>query len=296
MNWNPNVVVFGPGGIKGLLEIGALQAIEDFRPQWIDNFEIVAGVSIGAYIGLMMVSGYKSQDIIEDGLVIDLFHDISSLSLPDLWSRQEFLTKHGIFSTAPIRHRLEFRLKEKFGLVPTLHQLFLATGIELMTTTMELNTGVQYLSHRTNPNLSCIDAVLNSINIPLAFEKIQNGSKIYIDGAFGNPYPVDQYDNGTNQILGILIMNKTIEIESETRNIKTLLQYLFRCLNSPIHTIRDHNLQHASSNCRHLILEWPAMYDPLGLTQSEATKASMIIEGYRRAQKFILGEIKEKIE
>lgn len=282
MDWIPNVLLLGPGGIKGLLEVSAIMAIEDLQPSWMENLNVIGGVSVGAYIALELCAGYTSKDILLDGLLVNLFRDICNLSLKDVIQNQ------GILSNQPIRERLSTRLSDRFGFVPTMHQLYMITGIEFMAVTVGHKTGVRYLNYQTEPNLSVVDAVMRSINIPFLFEKL-SVDDIYIDGAFGNPYPVDQYDNGINNILGIIIESIPSE-EEGVGDIQPIFKYLFESLNSSIRALRTNLIAKASNRCRHLILRWAATYDPLGMRIDEVTKAQMIVHGYSEARKFISRE------
>jgi len=282
MNWTPNVLVLGPGGIKGIIEIGAIMAIEEYRPKFIPNLNVICGVSIGAVIGLLITAGYTSNDILLDGMLIDLFRDISNISIQDVLSNQ------GVFSSEPIRERLTQRMTDKFGIVPSLQQLYMFTGIEFMTVTVGHKSGVLYLSYKNFPNLSVVEAVIRSINIPMAFSRLEIDNDVFIDGAFGNPYPVDQYDFGNNKILGVLICPADEEADkSEESPLSAIFRYLAKTLHSSIRALRESKLNGASSRCKHLILKWPSSFDPLGINLTNELRAKMLITGYQATQKFL---------
>lgn len=300
MDFDPNVLVLGPGGIKGFLQIGAVMALDHYKPGWRKNLSTISGVSIGSIIGLYIVCDLSMNDLVLDSLNIDLFKDLSNLSIKEFLSKQNVVSKQGLLSNEPIKNQISDRIRNKFGYIPTFKQLYMSTGIEYMVVTVNLNTGVEYINHKNFPDLSVVDGILRSINIPGAFHQIKEGKDIYIDGAFGNPYPIDQYDQSDNKILGIV--NKTITInnsEDETEDgIISLLKYFSRSINSSMGITRDRNIENASHRCRHLIIEWPSVFDPLGLTITRELKAEMLIHGYDIGKKYlgIVSIEKEKID
>ena len=52
--WPPEVIVIGPGGCKGFLELGALLYLE--KEGYLRSVKTYAGVSVGAVISLLIVS------------------------------------------------------------------------------------------------------------------------------------------------------------------------------------------------------------------------------------------------
>ena len=70
----------------------------------------------------------------------------------------------------------------------------------------------------SHPEVSCIDATLFSMNIPFLFHKLIYQGKHHVDGVLANPYPVDFYDNGETNILGIYLKNKQ-EVESSSKRV-----------------------------------------------------------------------------
>ncbi len=76
--WQPTVVVIGPGGMKGLLELGFLARIQ--RSHVLDTVETYIGVSIGAIISILRIVGYTWKKIAEIGINFDLFRSLGNLN------------------------------------------------------------------------------------------------------------------------------------------------------------------------------------------------------------------------
>lgn len=269
--FRPEIVVLGPGGYKGFLELGALLHLE--KEHFLSDVQTYVGVSVGAVVGLLLVSGYSVVDIIAEAVETNLFQDVSHLNF------EEIKTNTGLISNDSIKAKLSQMVTKKFGFVPTLNQLYMATGLVLVTVSMNIDTNTpEYFSKETEPALSCIDSVLLSMNIPFLFYKMRYKGCVFIDGAFGNPYPVDLYDDGKRDILGIYI-----ETEDESASP---ISYLYRILNSSIHQIKDRIRRSSSSRCRHLVLK-SHIIDVTGITVDIKAKSDMIMAGHRTAENFV---------
>ena len=281
VSWQPTVLVLGPGGAKGFLELGALLVLE--REHILEGIQHYVGVSVGAVIALLLVAGYTVTEIISEAIDTNLFHDISCINL------SEAKANSGLISNRPVKDKLVSRLEAKFGFVPTLSRLYTATGLKLTCVTMNLDKDrAEYISKETDPSLSCVDAVMLSMNIPLLFYKIKHMREgkhcVYIDGAFGNPYPVDQYDDGETDILGISIVGSR-SINSVSVDSSVLL-YLYKIIDSSMVHTRRKIKEMSSSRCRHLELLTPTL-DTTGLTLDMRAKSAMVLQGYRTAEKFL---------
>lgn len=277
MEWMPEVLVLGPGGMKGFLELGALLVLE--KEKILDNINRYIGVSVGAIIALHLLIGFKVDEIISIALDTSIFEDITNID------PKSIKKNGGIISNHHIRDILISNIKKKLGFIPTMKQLYSVTQCNLVCVTMNIDKDeVEYISHETEPSLSCIDAVLMSMNIPLLFYKIKFRDSIYIDGAFGNPYPIDYYDDGKTNILGIYIKSKVPD------NIKSVddsnIWYIYKILFSSMNQNREIIMKRSSDKCRHLEL-LSSTVDTSGITLDHKAKADMISCGYHDAYKFL---------
>jgi predicted acylesterase/phospholipase RssA len=219
--WTPDTLVLGPGGIRGFMELGALLAFE--QEGHLNDITTVVGVSVGALIGLLFTAGLTVGEIIDTALHVDFFEDVESIiqilkSDKPYNAFSRFPTvrdRKGLLSNDVVKKELQRQLIAKFGFTPSLHQLYLATGIKFIATSMNLRQRQPvYLSYETDPDLSVIDAVLLSMNIPLIFYQLRYKGDLHIDGAFANPYPVDLFRNTDKRILGLSILSSSTEQSS----------------------------------------------------------------------------------
>lgn len=278
--WYPEAIVLGPGGMKGFLELGALIGLDERG--YLKEVHTYVGCSVGAIIGLLLVAGYKPIDIVNDAMNTNIFKDILYIELKDLQKKKENV---GLLSSQELRTILTSKLKEKFGMIPTLRQLYMATGLTLITVALNLDKDeMEYLSWKTEPDLSCIEATLLSMNIPFIFYKIKYKSHIYIDGAFGNPYPVDIVDDGKTRVLGISITTKHPYIYDSTDDDN--LRYVYKVINASMTQIKKRIEKSCSPACKHLTLYSPSM-DTTGLTFDTNVKVSLLMLGYNTAKQFV---------
>ena len=283
-NWRPSVLVLGPGGVKGFLELGALLILE--KEKYLDNIKTYVGVSIGSILSFLIVTGYTITEIIKEAMDFDLFQDISILSLGDIKKAFVQAKKNaGLLPHNKIKEKLSQLMIEKFNRVLTLKELYMATGLELVTITTNLDKDIaEYLSWKTYPNLSAVEAVLMSMNIPLLFYQIIYGedNDVYIDGAFSNPYPIDQYDDKKTDILGIYIATPK---KTEKPIGTDICYYLYKIISSGMVQLRKRNKKMASARCKHLKLT-TAIIDTVGIAVTFDAKCQMIYNGYFTAKRF----------
>jgi len=291
--WFPRVLVIGPGGVQGLKVLGFLAPLEDAKfLRYIDTY---CGVSVGAIISLLIVAGYQIREIVGEASNLNIFKDLENLTL------QSIVEHRGFISNEPVRSRLIHLLVNKFGNVPTLRGLYLQTGKSLVTVTLNAtDEQCVMMSPHTHPHISCVDAVMFSMNIPFVFYQLVHNGKTYVDGALANPYPVDYFDDGNTNILGIYIksnMNKPppapvrtapiIMQKIDTQAPISVGSYSYKIIHALMDQRRNHIMQSVSNRCKHVVLDINANIDPIGCTIGVQEKANMLVEGFNSGKEFI---------
>jgi predicted acylesterase/phospholipase RssA len=296
--WHPRVLVIGPGGIQGLKALGFLSPVEDAGLlKYVDTY---CGVSVGAIITLLMVAGYQIREIVGEAASLNIFKDIENLTI------QSIVENKGFMSNEPVRRRLIQLIVNKFGTVPTLRGLYLQTGKAFIAVTLNAtDEECVMMDPFTYPHVSCVDATMFSMNIPFVFYQLIYNGKTYVDGALANPYPIDYFDDGATNILGIYIksnLNKTPAVPDQ-RPRPAILQriseaslapgpipmgiYSYKIVHSLMDQRRNHILRDASDKCRHVCLETGDTIDPLGYEIKVEEKAQMLVEGFNQGKEFI---------
>ena len=262
--WKPDVIVIGPGGKNTYIEMGALLKLE--KEGYLREVKHYIGCSSGAVIATLLVIGCSVEEIITETLKMNMLQDIMDIdSLQDVVKEDK----------SKVENALREKIRGKIGRDPTFEQLYMATGIKL--TIVVHNTTKdrpEYMNYITEPNLSCITAVMMSKAIPIIQRRTYKGYE-YIDGAFGNPYPVDVVDNGENEILGLYVRN-------ENQGKSHMINFLYRIAYASLNQLRTRIIKHSSDKCKHL-----------GFTaniKDEITnkvKSQMVKDGYEQTGEFI---------
>lgn len=264
---NPRVLVIGPGGVKGFLILGCLLPLEEM----LHKVDTYCGVSIGSPIALLLICGYTIKEIITIANKIDFFKNLFYFNL------QSTVNHQGLISNHLIRKKLTKLVLKKLGSIPTLYELYMKTGKSLITVTLNMtDERTEYWGPSTHGSESVIDAVIYSMNIPFIYYQLIHHDKLYVDGALGNPYPIDYFDDGQTEILGLYI--KTVYEES------TITNYVYKSFDAAIEQRRVSIIQNASSRCRHI--ELLTTFNNV-LTTTIKHKAEMLIAGQQAGLDFL---------
>lgn len=270
----PRVLVIGPGGIKGLKALGFLSPLE--QNGILNHVDTFCGVSVGAILSLLMISGYEIREIIGEATSLNLFQQLDTLNI------RQMIENKGVISNEPIRRRLSELMLLKFGSIPTLHGLYMFTGRSLITVTLNAtDEECVMMGPTTHPSVSCVDAVMFSMNIPFVFYQLIYLGKTYVDGALGNPYPVDYFDDGRTNILGIYMKAKNINKEP-LRTVEYANKIVHSLMDQMYIKIRDNS----SDRCRHVCLD-ATDADTIGLGMRIEDKAKLLVEGYNEGKEYI---------
>lgn len=219
-NHHPQGLILGPGGIKGLLELGALSFLE--RVNLLNLIDTVVGVSVGAIIGFLLSIEYTSDQIIEEALQLKLFDNLLSFNLHRL---RDILIKRGLVDPRQIQDVLDRLVIDKYGYVPNLQDLYMLTGVNFVCVALNLTRGrPEFFDYLRHPTILCTEAIMLSCNIPGFFQPVFYQGDRYVDGAFANPYPVDYFSNYPDLdnylVLGIYIdLPELIPPSDQSRNL-----------------------------------------------------------------------------
>lgn len=288
-SWNPRVLVIGPGGLKGLKALGFLSPLEDSGV--LEYADTYCGVSVGSLICLLIICGYPIREIVGEAVKMDIFKEVGSFDF------RSVMENKGFISSEPVRKRLTQLIINKFGNIPTLYGLYMMTGKAFISVTLNATDETcVMLNPFDNPNMSCVDATMFSMNVPFVFYQLVHNGKTYVDGALANPYPVDYFDDGQTNILGIYM--KTTQSKSNPvshgsgiiLHVETAKIPIGSYYSRMIHSLFDHRyydiVHHASDKCKHVCLD-VAPDDMFGFNVSMERKASMLIEGFNEGKSFL---------
>lgn len=271
--WKPEVLILGPGGVKGFMLLGSLLFFEN--TQILSNVHTIVGVSIGSLIGLLYVIGCSVVEMLELAL---------STSIMDIFmtSKLSEITKgNGLFSHDLFRLKLSSKLIERFGLVPTLKQLYMMSGYNFVSVVTNLDQErPEYLSHETEPDLSVIEAVLMSINIPIFFHMYKYKKNLYIDGGIACPIPIEKYDDGNTDILIMILKDDKIDPQS------SFINYFIKIIQFMVNREEKRLMCGISNRCKYITFTSTETREPIGFELKFENRVSMVISGYIKSYEF----------
>jgi predicted acylesterase/phospholipase RssA len=284
--WVPRVLILGPGGIKGFEMLGFLTPLEDAGIlKHIDTF---CGVSIGSIIALLYITGYTIREIVFEATKLNIFSDLYNLDI------KTSLFNKGVVSNDKIKNRLSNLIYDKLGSIPSLFDLYKLTGKSFVS--VSLNTTDQesiIMDPFTHPNVPCIDACMYSINIPFVFYQLYYNNKLMIDGAFANPYPINYFDDGNTNILGLYVSSKKSinlnivnNIEDEEFNEISVLDYIDKIINYLMELIKNNYIDNSSSKCKNVQI-FTLLNNTFKYDINIEEKAKMLVNGYNEGRFFI---------
>ena len=215
------------GGAKGAYEVGVWKALAEAGVR----FDAVAGTSVGALNGAMMVMGELEQAVrlwenirfsqvfdVDDVQMKNLYdHKLSELDIKSLCKDVLAMIRDGGLDITPLRHLLsEWVDEEKIRNSPK--KFFLVTYS--LTDKKELDIDADELEEGRLQ-----DMLLASAYVPL-FQRKKLGGKEYVDGSVHNIVPISSLlERGYREIIMIRIfgvgVEKRIEIPADA-NIITI--------------------------------------------------------------------------
>lgn len=213
-----NVLVLSSASERGLLQLGNLQYL--YEHDLLQNITKYVSTSAGSIISLLLILEYSPIEILSY-----IFNDNIVLETINI---KNFISEFGLKSPDKFFSIIEEMILNKLDYLPSLSELYKHYGKSLYCVTYNLTENTtEYLSYLTYPDLSCIDAIKMSCNIPIIFPKIIYNNCFYIDGAIFDHYPVNfakSIANENENILGIDVETLHIYINPSFCNIFQYLQ------------------------------------------------------------------------
>ncbi len=214
-------LVLSSGGTFGLYQLGILHYL--YENQCLKSLRKFIGTSIGSVIGLLLSLNFAPIDIL--AFIISRkthFESTEGFSLKNL------ITDFGFKDPSFFFDEVENLILSKIEYIPSLLELKEDFQREFYSTTYNLTMSkTEYLSFSTYPDMSCMDAIKMSCNIPLIFPKIIYNNCYYLDGAVCNHFPIKFAEKISDKIIGIAINCKHTPLyptESFTKYIQEIIK------------------------------------------------------------------------
>ena len=217
-----NILVMSGGGIKGIGHIGALKALQDLN--YLSNINIIAGTSIGALLGFMLVIGYKPDELFNFIMIFDI-QKIFSIVPANIFKYYGLDNGDNIMLVIS-----KLIIAKKLDPEITFIELYKKTLIKLIITSSCINDKkIYYFSHETYPNMQVLKAIRMSISIPIYFAPVTYENQIYIDGGCIDNYPIQLFNNDLDNVIGLYV-SANYSYTQNINNIEDFLTNMIQCL------------------------------------------------------------------
>lgn len=218
-----NMIICG-GGINGIAIVGALY--EFMNKDLIKNFNTFMGISVGALISLLLVTGYNKDEI------MNIFLDIEMEEFSD-FKITRFLKDYGLDNGENIKKLLKALLIYKeYSPDLTFQELLTKTNKNLIIVGTNVNLGRPIFYNAKNfPNKKIVDAIRVSVSFPGIYTPVIDGDHFLVDGGILEPYPIDYFDD-PETVIGFLIKNNIPNCEKiKHYNTDSLESYYMSIIN-----------------------------------------------------------------
>lgn len=202
-------IVFGAGGVRGIAQIGILQALSEngIKPA------CISGASSGALVGALAASGMTPEEIYTDIRKLKAFNILPSFPNP--------LGK-GLFTTTRLHKRLERYMGKKT--IAELEIPFCCAATSLGNGELRIFDG----------DTEAVSAVLASCCIPGIFKPEVIDGVPYIDGGMVASNPIDAIRRYEPDVIVAIDTRCTVTKDRTFRNFAGVLWQMYEIMNDDI--------------------------------------------------------------
>lgn len=270
---NYETLVLSGGGFKGIAQLGCLHYLHSSNQ--LDYITDYIGTSIGSIICYLLIIGYKPIEIFEYISKTDItpeINNILSLCLYNIKNIKEIINiiiKNGIVNYDKINNILKQMTFDKLYFIPTLEELYFMfnkklTCISYRFKKNEIPTSVCNISYTNFPNLSCLDALRMSCNIPIIFGEFIYEEYTYMDGGLIDNFSINM---NNKKYIGISLLGDSM-LESDN-----IFVYLVGIIQLPMYVREKSKLKNNSNIIRLNVNE-------ISYNASYEDKLKLFNEGY----------------
>lgn len=275
------VLVLGGGATKGLIVLGALQALHDAN--LLRGVKKYYGTSVGTMISYLLAIGYTPVEVLIYLTTHDVTQKLQNMSLMSAFKNE------GAIQYTPIQEALEEMTMLKLGCKQvTLQELHDKYGKDLIVCTYNLSRSApEYIDRTTCPDLPCLTAIRMSSNIPLVFPRFKHEGCYYLDGAIFDNFPIvfaKTREGSDTKIIGLPML----KVHSSITDATNVLEYMLRVMYIPVEEIimRDCLSCVHDSNVALLQLEDSFTISLTSFNVSANEKFDMFSAGYAQGNKW----------
>lgn len=263
-----NTLILSGGGVRGFGLLGTLQYL--MLNKYLDNVQKFIGVSIGAILSVIIILGYEPTEIIIKFIQCNYFKQLGSYSII------QALKGNGFLSFDDFKKILEELILEKVDHIPTLEELHSLFGKEFICLTFNYTLRKEVvLSRKTHPDLSILDALRMTSNVPFIFDPFVHEDNVYFDGFLSNNFPINLI---LEDDICIAISCVKTEWKDDSQNLETW-KLIWNLLLLPLYQLQDIKNKPYRKQCDIIELNL-SQYTMLDYKLKPKVMLDMFSEGY----------------
>ena len=271
-------LVIQGGGMYGFYHLGALSYLQENG--YLNNIKNFSGSSIGAIICYLIIIGCSPIEIL-----LTLHTNQITQKLKDSFNLKNILENKGIFDFSILRNALNDVTRQKLGKEITMIDIKKMFKKNFSICTFNYTKKeIEYITHETNPDMNCIDALQCSASIPLIFDWYDYDGYIYVDGGFVDNFPID-HSYIVGNILGLTIMHTCNDNEkSDAINLPDIFTFMYEMFNFPRYQKVKRQID--KNNLYNIKIENEKKFTGFSFGLSPNTTLEMFSTGYNCSRNF----------
>lgn len=172
-----DTLILSGGGAKGLCILGAIQCLQDLKRLDVSTINNFVGTSIGSVISFFLCIGCTPVELV---VWICSHGVLENMSLNHF---DGILKGDGIYNYNTLNETYKKLIYEKMEFIPTMRDIREKFGKNLTICTYNFTKKeLVYLTAESHPDLSCLDAIRMSSNLPFIFSPFWYEKCEYVDG------------------------------------------------------------------------------------------------------------------
>lgn len=279
-----NTIVLAGGGIKGFIELGSIYYLYEhvITPNKIVNYY---ATSIGAVISYLLILQYNPINILSYLCQHKILtnSDINLVNIPE----------NGLYDWNIFGEHIVKLTLEKLNFIPTLSQLYEIYKVNFVCVSYNRTKNkIEYISHQSHPDLSCIMALRMTTSLPLIFTKCIYNGNVYVDGGIADNFPIEYATKDSEKrdienkkvIIGIDFQTDkvdNIDNKNET-GIKKIINEMYSIFNIPLSVLQDmkNSFYSEEKNANIKIISLKSSTSALNFTLSTRDMINVFSDGY----------------
>lgn len=218
-------IILSGGGIKGFCTLGALQYIQDSKKVDLEKIKYYIGTSIGSMISFFISIGYTPIELMVYLCSNNVFESLK------LNKFGEIFTGDGIYNYSTINSHLKEMTISKIKYIPTLKELKDNFNKEIRVCTYNFTKQEkEYIDYTNHPDLSCLDALRISSNLPFIFNEFIYKDNEYLDGGVIENFPIGGIDIKNIKSIGVNLKDKLSISKDDSNKINKIIDKIYNIL------------------------------------------------------------------